>query len=60
MTRAERHAILGPANLARIKRLVAAATPPTPELLDELCRVFAPVVADLHREAAAQQASAAA
>lgn len=59
MTREERHAILGPANLARIKRLVAAAPPPSPQLLDELCRIFAPVVADLHREAAAQRRSAA-
>lgn len=59
MTREERHAILGPANLARIKRLVAAAPPPSPGLLEELRRVFAPVVADLHREAAEQHRTAA-
>ncbi|MFF6940408.1 hypothetical protein [Streptomyces lavendulae] len=36
MTRAERVALLGPAIVAHIERSVAAAPPPTPELIDAL------------------------
>lgn len=45
MTRAERLAILGPEEVAKIHRRVAAAPPPPPELIEDLRRVLAPAYA---------------
>lgn len=59
MTRAERHAILGPLNLARIRRIVTAAPPPTPDIVAFLMPVFAPVVARRTRQEATQARTAA-
>lgn len=53
MTRDERLRILGAETVAEIHRLVDAAPPPTPEAIEDLRRIFAPIVARRHaREAA--------
>lgn len=45
MTREERLKILGPDTVAEIHRLVEAAPPPTPEGIEELRRILAPIAA---------------
>lgn len=45
MTRAERLAILGAADVTESRRLAAAAPPPPPELVEELRHIFAPTLA---------------
>lgn len=57
MTREERHRLLGPAMLAEIDRHQASLPDPPQDLIDDLRRIFAPIVlrnatAEDHRAAA--------
>jgi hypothetical protein len=52
----ERLRILGPRTVAEIRRFVAAASPPPPELVEEMRRIFAPHVQRIARERAAAAA----
>ena len=56
MTRAERLAILGEEEVARIHQRVALAPPGPPELIDDLRLIFAPALRELRQERAAKAA----
>jgi hypothetical protein len=59
MTEAQRLAILGPDTMAEIRRRVAAAPPPSAELLAELRPVLAPALQRTRLRQSAQQPLAA-
>ncbi len=58
MNREERFRILGAETIAEIHRLVAAAPPPSPELLAELRPILAPALARVRVERATARLAA--
>jgi hypothetical protein len=59
VNREERHRILGPAALAEIERHVASLPDPPQDVIDDLRRIFAPIVARNAQRRAAEHATAA-